>query len=91
MVKEIKTPVLEPVQGIQAALDKLFLWNPTVALNLITQINAALVDAAEDAGNAAASAVSAAQSATAAAGSASAAQTAASPLAEPAAVSACST
>ena len=60
-------------QGVQVALEKLFLWNPDVALNLLAQINTALASAETDAGNAATSAASAAESAESAAQSAAAA------------------
>ncbi len=59
--QKILIPPLEPAQGIMAALEKLFIWNPAVAQNLITQINNALESAEQDAAAAQSSAAAAAR------------------------------
>lgn len=61
MIKEIKIPQLEPAQGIQAAFEKLFLWNPDVAARLIAEIQSALESAETNAAAAQSSAAAAAQ------------------------------
>lgn len=74
MTQQIKIEPLEPEQGIQAPLEKLFLYNPDALNKTVGDMNDALGDAEQSATNAANSANAAAKSATAAAASESAAE-----------------
>lgn len=72
MTQQIKIEPLEPAQGIQAGLEKLFLFNPDALNKIVGDMNDALGDAEQSATDAANSANAAAKSATAAAASESA-------------------
>lgn len=72
MTQQIKIEPLEPAQGIQAGLEKLFLFNPDALNKIVGDMNDALGDAEQSATDAANSANAAANSATAAAASESA-------------------
>lgn len=67
MTQQIKIEPLEPEQGIQAPLEKLFLYNPDAVKKIVADMNDALGDAEQSATDAANSANVAAKSATAAA------------------------
>ena len=72
MTQQIKIEPLEPAQGIQAGLEKLFLFNPDALNKIVGDMNDALGDAEQSATDAASSANAAANSAAAAAASESA-------------------
>lgn len=72
MTQQIKIEPLEPAQGIQAGLEKLFLFNPDALNKIVGDMNDALGDAEQSATDAANSANAAAKSAAAAAASESA-------------------
>ena len=72
MTQQIKIEPLEPAQGIQAGLEKLFLFNPDALNKIVDDMNDALGDAEQSATDAANSANAAANSAAAAAASESA-------------------
>ena len=72
MTQQIKIEPLEPAQGIQAGLKKLFLFNPDALNKIVGDMNDALGDAEQSATDAASSANAAANSAAAAAASESA-------------------
>ena len=72
MTQQIKIEPLEPAQGIQAGLEKLFLFNPDALNKIVGDMNDALGDAEQSATDAANSANAAANSAAAAAASESA-------------------